>query len=120
MVQVKDPLPAAEELVAARLADLTHDQREACLVFPHALVQVAVDDSLGPAYRSTLHRAAADVTRGTVSLFHRSAAAIYPDPSLAAALEKQAELDRSAGSWRAAATSLLGGGSAERGERPPR
>jgi DNA-binding CsgD family transcriptional regulator len=54
--------------------------------FPHLLIRQALYDDLGPERRRALHLRAAAIMRGPAALAHRSAAAVGPDPQLAADL----------------------------------
>jgi DNA-binding CsgD family transcriptional regulator len=81
--------PVAEAVTARFLAEVpgTHGQD---LEFTHGLVQAAIYDDLGAAYRRELHRGAAGLLGGAAALRHRIVAADGPDPELAADLEETA------------------------------
>ena len=81
--------PVAEAVTARFLAEVpgTHGQE---LEFTHGLIQAAIYDDLGAAYRRELHRRAAGLLGGAAALRHRIAAADGPDPDLAADLEATA------------------------------
>jgi DNA-binding CsgD family transcriptional regulator len=85
---VADPGTALDEAVAAGL--LARERAAADVAFAHPLVHAAVRDSLRPAERRRLHRAAAALVPGAAALAHRVAAAVGPDDSLAADLEEAA------------------------------
>jgi len=74
--------------------------------FTHPLVRQAVYGDLSPELRRTLHRRAAATIGGDGSLFHRAAAAVAPDPQLAAELDQAAEKALVAGKLRLAARHL--------------
>ena len=73
---VTDPTAALDEAAAARL--LAQEPTGADIAFAHALVHAAVRDSLRPAERRRLHRAAAALVPGSAALAHRVAAAAGP------------------------------------------
>ena len=84
LAAVPDPLGGLDEAVKAGLlsevlSDTGHD-----VVFAHELVRAAVYADLSPARRHVLHRAAAAKLDGDIALQHRVAAAVGPDPELAA------------------------------------
>ncbi|HVV23679.1 MAG TPA: AAA family ATPase [Pseudonocardiaceae bacterium] len=78
--------PVAEAVAARFLAEVPGTQGQD-LEFTHGLVQAAIYDDLGAAYRRELHRRAAGLLGGTAALRHRIAAADGPDRELAADLE---------------------------------
>jgi DNA-binding NarL/FixJ family response regulator len=97
--------PVLEDL--HRLGVLGLPAGETSLGFSHPLVRAAVYDDLGPGKRIHLHERAARVLSGSASLRHRVAAAIGPDPELAADLEREADSQARAGHLSAAADAWL-------------
>lgn len=97
--------PVAEAVDARFLAEVpgTHGQE---LEFTHGLVQAAIYDDLGAAYRRELHRRAAGLLGGAAALRHRIAAADGPDERLAADLEAAAHEELRAGRIPVAAAQL--------------
>jgi DNA-binding CsgD family transcriptional regulator len=92
--RVVDPLLALDAAVAAGLLE------HACsgaVRFVHPLVRAAVYGDLSPSRRVALHRAAAEVSEGSLVLAHRIAAAGGADPGLAAELEGLADGEVTAG-----------------------
>ena len=87
-----DPVTALDE--AATAGVLTEDRATSSggIAFAHPLVHAAVRDSLRPAERRRLHRAAASLVPAAAALTHRVAASAGPDDGLADDLE-QAALD---------------------------
>jgi len=73
------------------------------VTFPHLLIRQAVYDGLGAERRRALHLRAAETVPGEESLAHRSAAAVGPDPRLAAELDTAADRAARAGNPRLAA-----------------
>jgi DNA-binding CsgD family transcriptional regulator len=71
--------------------------------FPHLLVREAVYGDLGAEQRRSLHLRAAAITGGREALAHRVAAAVGPDPGLAADLDAAAGAAAVAGQLRLAA-----------------
>lgn len=97
--------PVAEAVDAHFLTEVpgTHGQE---LAFTHGLVQAAIYDDLGAAYRRELHRRAAGLLGGEVALRHRIAAADGPDPRLAADLAAAAQEELRLGRIPVAAAQL--------------
>lgn len=81
--------PVAEAVAARFLAEVPGTEGQE-LAFTHGLVQAAIYDDLGAAYRRELHRRAAGLLRGDAALRHRIAAADGPDAQLATDLEATA------------------------------
>jgi DNA-binding CsgD family transcriptional regulator len=74
--------------------------------FLHLLIRQAIYDDLGPERRRRLHLRAAAIVGGAASLAHRTAAAIGPDPQLAADLSVAATAATAAGNLLLAAKYL--------------
>ena len=107
LAAVPDPLGALDDAVGAGLLEEVPAGAGHDVVFPHPLVRAAIYADLPPVRLHSLHRAAADLLGGARSMSHRVAAAVGPDPDLAAELEtlgRAAVRDRH---WRAAADHLL-------------
>jgi DNA-binding CsgD family transcriptional regulator len=73
------------------------------VAFAHPLVRQAVYADLGAARRRELHLRAAAIVDGEQSLAHRAAAAVGPDPVLAAELDQAADRAAAAAKLRLAA-----------------
>jgi DNA-binding CsgD family transcriptional regulator/tetratricopeptide (TPR) repeat protein len=101
-----DPITAFDEAVAAGLVVEERAASAADIAFAHPLVHAAVRDSLGPAERHRLHRAAATLVPASAALTHRAAAAVGPDDSLADDLEEAAREAAREGQAAQAATWL--------------
>jgi DNA-binding CsgD family transcriptional regulator len=65
--------------------------------FPHLLIRQALYEDLGPERRRALHLRAAAIMTGSAALAHRTAAAVGPDPQLAADLSAAADAAMRAG-----------------------
>ncbi len=104
---VPDPAAVLDEVVTAGLLAEVVATGGRDMAFPHQLLRAAVYGDIPPGRRRALHRAAAELVGGAAGLAHRVAAAIGPDPTLAAGLEALARDDRAAGRWRSAADHLL-------------
>lgn len=107
VAEVKQPLVALEEAIAARLLEEQHTATERVISFPHPLVQAAVYRDLGPARRSSLHaRAAPLVPDEPAALHHRVAAVSGTGAVLAAEVAVSARRMALTGAWSAAADTL--------------
>jgi len=86
VAQTAEPTAALDE--AQREGFLTEESALSgpAISFPHLLIRQAVYDDLGPERRQRLHLRAAAILGGAAALAHRTAAAIGPDPQLAADL----------------------------------
>ena len=116
---VEDALTAADEaVVRTGLVTLDDRPRGRVLAYRHSLARTAVYEDLSAPRRAELHRAAAGVTAGEESLRHRIAAAVDPDPELAAETAAQAALLADRGAHNAAAGMLLGAASVAPAPRP--
>src|SRR6185312_1421702 len=73
---------------------------------PHELVRAAVYADLAPARRHDLHRTAAGLLGGSAGVDHRIAAAVGPDPALAAELTALGRAEADARRWSQAADRL--------------
>jgi DNA-binding CsgD family transcriptional regulator len=102
-----DPLPALDEAVRARLLDEVLTGTTHHVAFPHELVRAAVYADLAPARRHALHRAAAALLGGAAGMDHRVAAAVGPDPALAAELAALGRAEAAARRWPQAADRLM-------------
>lgn len=102
-----DPLTAVDELHRLGLARLSQTRDRTELVLEHVLIRTALLETCGPARLAVLHLAAAEVTQGAESLFHRAQAAGGPEPEVATQLADLARRDVARGSWRTAANALL-------------
>ncbi|XAS66124.1 AAA family ATPase [Micrococcaceae bacterium Sec5.7] len=101
---VMDAVAAVDAADTAGLLRLNMAGAETLLEFPLPVLRAAVYQRLGPARRVALHTAAAGIVTGPVQrLNHRAAAALLPDPALAAELERTASGFASTGAWRRAA-----------------
>ncbi|MFI6324331.1 AAA family ATPase [Nonomuraea sp. NPDC050556] len=109
LAEVADPLAAFDEAAAAGLLELQPGQTSSLLIgFPHPLVRATVYDDLGAGRRVLLHlRAAELVTSAHHRLVHRVAAAVGPDPQLAAELTEYARAEATNDLWSGAADHLL-------------
>ena len=117
-----DPLAALDEAVRAGLLDEVLTGAAHHVAFPHELVRAAVYADLPPGRRHALHRAAAGLLGGDAAMDHRVAAAVGPDPVLAAELTSLGRAEVGARRWRHAADRLtaaadLSGTPEERGAR---
>lgn len=117
-----DPLAALDEAVRAGLLDEVLTGAAHHVAFPHELVRAAVYADLAPGRRHALHRAAAGLLGGDAAMDHRVAAAVGPDPALAAELTSLGRAEVGARRWRHAADRLtaaadLSGTPEERGAR---
>ncbi|WP_229378226.1 LuxR C-terminal-related transcriptional regulator [Streptomyces sp. VRA16 Mangrove soil] len=100
-----EALLALEEAVGAGL--LTAPPGSGDVRFPHPLVHAAVYHRLGPARRSALHRAAADVVQDrTVALRHRALAVTGTDEELSAELGAVGREFAAHGAWASATRQL--------------
>ena len=107
MARVEHPLPAADELRTAQIADVDRTPRGLELVFAHSVIRAAVQQACGEADLAALHRAAATVTRGTEALNHLAKATAGYDLDLADRLAARARDDIARGGWRTAANALM-------------
>ena len=104
LADLRDPLPALEEVVAAGILVEQPDGAAAGIGFSHLLVQRAIYGDLRPARRRRLHERAAGLVDRQRALGHRVAATIGPDDQLAGELETAArEASRLGGTAQAAA-----------------
>lgn len=97
--------PVADAVAHRFLAEVPGTEGQE-LSFPHGLVQAAIYDDLGPAYRRELHRRAAGLLGGPAALRHRIAAADGPDPQLAHDLAAAARDELRSGRFGVAAAQL--------------
>ena len=102
-----DPLAALDESVRAGLLEEVPTGTGHTVVFPHELVRAAVYADLPPARRHALHEAAARLIGGTAGMGHRIAAAVGPDPDLAAELTALGRDELGARLWRQAADRMM-------------
>lgn len=103
-----DPAAPLEEALAAEILAETITAVDRLVVFCHPLVRSAVYHDIGPARRSELHqRAAAQVDDPRCRLWHRIAAAVVPDETLAGEVEDTSRRLAGLGRWPAAADHLL-------------
>lgn len=101
---ISDPVAAVDSAHNAGLLHLSTIGAETRLEFPLPVHRAAVYQYLGPARRSSLHAAAARIlTDPEQKLRHRAAAALLPEPDLAAELEASADTFASSGAWHSAA-----------------
>ena len=107
LVRTPDPLAALDESVRAGLLDEVLTGTAHHVAFPHELVRAAVYADLSPARRHALHRAAAALLGGTAGMHHRVAAAVGPDPVLAAELTALGRAEVRSRRWRQAADRLI-------------
>ena len=101
------PSPALDEAVRAGLLGEVLTGTAHHVVFPHELVRAAVYADLSPARRHALHRAAAALLGGPAGVDHRIAAAVGPDPDLAAELTALGRDEVGARRWTQAADRLM-------------
>ena len=106
LARVPDPLPALDEAVRAGLLDEVLTGTAHHVTFPHELVRAAVYADLAPARRHDLHRTAAELLGGSAGVDHRIAAAVGPDPALAAELTALGRAEADARRWSQAADRL--------------
>ncbi|MCE3550901.1 AAA family ATPase [Pseudonocardia sp. RS11V-5] len=104
---VPDPLAALGEAVGAGALQEVPAGVRPDVVFRHPLIRAAVYADLPPERRHRLHAAAAGRLGGAAALEHRIAAAVGPDPELAAELQKLGEAERATRRWRDSAAHLL-------------
>ena len=107
LAAVPDPLGALDESVRAGLLEEVPTRTGHHVAFPHELVRAAVYADLSPARRHALHGAAARRLGGVAGIGHRVAAAVGPDPELAAELTAWGRADLDARLWPQAADRLL-------------
>ncbi len=107
LAAVSEPLPALDEAVRAGLLGEVLTGTAHHVVFPHELVRAAVYADLPPARRHALHRAAAALLGGAAGVDHRIAAAVGPDPDLAAELTALGRDEVGARRWTQAADRLM-------------
>jgi DNA-binding CsgD family transcriptional regulator len=107
LAAVPDPLAGLDEAVRAGLLAETLTGTGHDLAFSHQLVRAAVYADLPPAKRHALHLSAATLLGGAAATGHRVAAAVGPDPALAAELTRLAHDDLDARRWRQAADHLV-------------
>ena len=87
LADLRDPLPALEEVVAAGILVEQPGGAAAGIGFSHLLVQRAIYGDLSPARRRRLHERAAGLVDQQRALGHRVAAMVAPDDELAGDLE---------------------------------
>jgi ATP/maltotriose-dependent transcriptional regulator MalT len=104
---VPDPLAALDEAAAAGMLQEVPAGVRPDVVFRHPLIRAAVYADLSPERRHTLHGAAARILGGAAAFEHRIAAAVGPDPALAAELRELGEAERAGRRWRDSAAHLL-------------
>lgn len=102
-----DIAAAVDEAVAANLIDVRETSTALVAVFSHEMVRAAVYDGLSRTVRSAFHARAGDVFEGPLSLHHRAAAALLPDPALSAELVAVARDEGARGNALAAGRWLL-------------
>ena len=107
LAAVPDPLGGLDEAVEAGLLTEVLSETGHDVAFAHELVRAAVYADLSPARRHALHRAASARLDGDAALQHRIAAAVGPDPELAAELAARGRADLDARRWRQAADRLM-------------
>jgi DNA-binding CsgD family transcriptional regulator len=107
LARLRDPATALDEAIAANLLEVRESSTSLDVAFPHSVVRAAVYDGLSRAARSTLHARAGDLLEGPASLRHRAAAALLPDPALAAELVDAAREEEERGNLAAAGRWLL-------------
>lgn len=102
-----DAKRALQHAMEAGLVDVHTRPGAAVVVFQHALIRSAVyHDDLDAVGRAELHDRAGALTEGRVSLEHRAAAALGPDPVLAAELADLAGGEAGRGDPRSASWHL--------------
>ena len=116
LAAVPDPLGGLDEAVRAGVLTEVLSATGHDVAFTHELIRAAVYADLSPARRHALHRAAAARLDGDAALQHRIAAAVGPDPELAAELDARGRADLEGGRWRQAADRLVA--AAELSDRP--
>lgn len=102
-----DPAAALDEAVAANLLEVKETSTALVATFAHSMVRAAIYDSLSRAARSALHTRAGSLLQGQPSLHHRTAAALLPDPALAAELVTAAREQSAQGNFLAAGRWML-------------
>lgn len=101
---VPDAVAALDPAHEAGLLSVSMTGAETWLTFPLPVLRAAVYEQLGPARRTSLHSAAAGILATPAQqLKHRAAAALLPDPALAAELQATAEGFAATGAWHRAA-----------------
>ncbi|WP_427130481.1 AAA family ATPase [Pseudarthrobacter sp. S9] len=101
---IRDAMAAVDAASTAGLLRLSTAGAETRVEFPLPVLRAAVYQHLGPARRAALHTSAASIMTAPVQrLNHRAAAALLPDPDLAAELESTADGFASTGAWHTAA-----------------
>jgi DNA-binding CsgD family transcriptional regulator len=116
LAQLADPLPAFQQAVEQRLlVELETAVRRRCC-FAHSLIRTAVYRDVGVSRRAQLHRAAAELTTGSLALAHRAAGCRGTDMALAEDLVARAADEQAAGQLAEAAEHLLT--AAQVAERP--
>lgn len=106
VTQTAEPSAALDEAERAGFLVEENTLSGQVISFSHPLIRRAVYDDLGPARRRRLHLRAATIVGGPAALAHRSAAAIGPDPELAADLSVAATATSEAGNLLLAAKYL--------------
>ena len=91
------PAAALDEAEQADFLTEENTPSGRAISFPHLLIRQAVHDDLGPERRRQLHLRAAAIMKGAAALAHRAAAAVGPDPELAADLSIAAAAAADAG-----------------------
>jgi ATP/maltotriose-dependent transcriptional regulator MalT len=108
LAEVADPVSAVDEAAGCELLAPPAAQLPWALTFPHPLVRSALLDALGPARRTALHAAAAElVDDESVALRHRVAAAPARDAVLSADLARFAEREARRQAWPSAVAHLM-------------
>jgi DNA-binding CsgD family transcriptional regulator len=105
--QVADPAEALDAAVAAHLVEHHREPAGDFVRFGHDLVRAAVLDGLAPGERLALHARAAAHLDGVEALDQRAAAALLPDDTLAAELDKTAREEGAAGATERAVHHFL-------------
>jgi ATP/maltotriose-dependent transcriptional regulator MalT len=107
LARLTEPRPALQQAIEQRLlVEPTATGRRRC-AFGHALIRTAVYQDIGVSRRAALHRAAAELTGGSVALAHRVAGCAGADGQLAADLAARADVECAAGRLPTAAGHLL-------------
>jgi DNA-binding CsgD family transcriptional regulator len=106
VAQTAEPIAALDEAERANFLTEEFTLSGRVISFSHLLICQAVYDDLGPERRRRLHLRAAGIVGGQAALTHRSAAAVGPDPQLAADLSVAATAAAQAGNLLVAAKYL--------------
>jgi DNA-binding CsgD family transcriptional regulator len=126
LAEVPEPLVAVDDAGVHGLLSASGARQPWMVAFPHPLVRSAIYDALGAAPRSALHLRAAELVAAagpsdggaagaegeqidlaSVVLRHRVSAAVEPDATLAADLERFADREARRQSWPSAVAHLV-------------